>query len=172
MEKQIIINNPHYKKKQFKLLPVSNDMPPKNVILCMQHDIEPVYFNNDPPIIDTYTDKLKKEYEKEIKKKLSSYKAQDKQKNKFDEEKMITYNQIIKKLYDCELKCFYCQQNTIILFNKKREGIQWTLERLDNNIGHYDSNTCISCLKCNLQRRTDNYEYFKKGKQLKINIIK
>ena len=115
---------------------------------------------------------LKKEYEKEIKKKLSSYKSQDKQKNKFDEEKMITYNQIIKKLYDCELKCFYCQQNTIILFNKKREGIQWTLERLDNNIGHYDSNTCISCLKCNLQRRTDNYEYFKNGKQLKINIIK
>jgi hypothetical protein len=42
----------------------------------------------------------------------------------------------------------------------------------DNNIGHYESNTCISCLKCNLQRRTDNYEYFKNGKQLKINIIK
>jgi len=170
MEKQIIFNNPHYKKKYLEKIP--NEMPPKNVILCMQHDIEPVYFNNDPPVIDTYTDKLKKEYEKEIKKKLNSYRAQDKQKNKFDEEKMITYNQIIKKLYDCQLKCFYCQQNTIILFNKKREGIQWTLERLDNNIGHYDSNTCISCLKCNLQRRTDNYEYFKNGKQLKINIIK
>ena len=168
--KQIIFNNPYNKKNQF--FPIPNEMPPKNVILCMQQDIDPVYFNNDPPIIDTYTDKLKKEYEKEIKKKLNSYKSQDKQKNKFDEEKMITYNEIIKKLYDCELKCFYCQQNTIILFNKKREGIQWTLERLDNNIGHYDSNTCISCLKCNLQRRTDNYEYFKNGKQLKINIIK
>ena len=166
--KQIIFNNPYNKKNQF--LTISNEMPPQNVILCMQQDIEKVY--NDPPIIDTYTDELKKEYEKEIKKKLNSYKSQDKQKNKFDEEKMITYNQIIKKLYDCELKCFYCQQNTIILFNKKREGIQWTLERLDNNIGHYDSNTCISCLKCNLQRRTDNYEYFKNGKQLKINIIK
>ena len=170
--KHIIFDNPHYKKNQFKLLPVPNEMPPKNVILCMQHDIEPVYFNNDPPIIDTYTDKLKKEYEKEIKKKLNSYKSQDKQKNKYDEAKMITYNQIIKKLYDCQLKCYYCECNVVVLFNKKRESIQWTLERLDNNIGHYDTNTCISCLKCNLQRRTDNYEYFKNGKQLKINIIK
>lgn len=166
--KQIIFNNPYNKKNQF--LTISNEMPPQNVILCMQQDIEKVY--NDPPIIDTYTDELKKEYEKEIKKKLNSYKSQDKQKNKFDEEKMITYNQIIKKLYDCQLKCFYCECNVVILFNKKRESIQWTLERLDNNIGHYESNTCISCLKCNLQRRTDNYEYFKNGKQLKINIIK
>ena len=166
--KQIIFNNPYNKKNQFLTIP--NEMPPQNVILCMQQDIEKVY--NDPPIIDTYTDELKKEYEKEIKKKLNSYKSQDKQKNKFDEEKMITYNQIIKKLYDCQLKCFYCDCNVVILFNKKRESIQWTLERLDNNIGHYESNTCISCLKCNLQRRTDNYEYFKNGKQLKINIIK
>jgi hypothetical protein len=166
--KQIIFNNPYNKKNQF--LTISNEMPPQNVILCMQQDIEKVY--NDPPIIYTYTDELKKEYEKEIKKKLNSYKSQDKQKNKFDKEKMITYNQIIKKLYDCQLKCYYCECNVVILFNKKRESIQWTLERLDNNIGHYESNTCISCLKCNLQRRTDNYEYFKNGKQLKINIIK
>lgn len=115
---------------------------------------------------------LKKEFEKEIKKKLNSYKAQDKQKNKFDEEKIITYTEIIKKLYDSKLKCYYCKHDTPILFNKKREGSQWTLERFDNNIGHYDLNTCISCLKCNLQRRTDNHEYFKNGKQLKINIIK
>ena len=60
----------------------------------------------------------------------------------------------------------------VILYNKKRQNTQWTLERLNNNIGHYDTNTCISCLKCNLQRRTDNYEYFKQGKQIKINIIK
>ena len=60
----------------------------------------------------------------------------------------------------------------VILYNKKRESLQWTLERFNNDIGHYDSNTCIACLKCNLQRRTDNHEYFKQGKQLKINIIK
>jgi len=165
--KHIIFDNPHYKKKYIEQLPDDIEIPPNNVILSMQNDIDPLSVNNIP-----ITDILKKEYEKEIKKKLNSYKSQDKQKNKFDKEKMITYNQIIKKLYDCELKCYYCECNVVILFNKKREGIQWTLERLDNNIGHYESNTCISCLKCNLQRRTDNYEYFKNGKQLKINIIK
>jgi hypothetical protein len=164
--KHIIFDNPHYKKKYIEQVPDDIEIPPNNVILSMQNDIEPLSINNDIPIM------LKKDYEKEIKKKLNSYKSQDKQKNKFDKEKMITYNQIIKKLYECELKCYYCECNVVILFNKKRESIQWTLERLDNNLGHYESNTCISCLKCNLQRRTDNYEYFKNGKQLKINIIK
>lgn len=164
MEKQIIFNNPHYKKK---LMIESIDFLPLNIINYMYNNIEIIESTNDINLVN-----IKKEYEKEIKKKLNSYKAQDKQKNKFDEEKMITYNQIIKKLYDCQLKCFYCECNVVILFNKKRESIQWTLERLDNNIGHYETNTCISCLKCNLQRRTDNYEYFKQGKQFKINIIK
>jgi NAD-dependent dihydropyrimidine dehydrogenase PreA subunit len=165
MEKQIIFNNPYNKKKQ---MIESIDFLPFTVIKYMYNNIYDLSSNND--IIEM--NNIKKEYEKEIKKKLGSYKAQDKHKNKYDKEQIISYNDIIKKLYDCELKCFYCQQDTVILFNKKREGLQWTLERLDNNIGHYDSNTCISCLKCNLQRRTDNYEYFKMGKQFKINIIK
>jgi len=79
---------------------------------------------------------------------------------------------MIEKLYTSGLKCYYCNCDLLILYNKKRDNTQWTLERLDNNLGHYNSNTCISCLHCNLQRRTDNYEYFKNGKQLKINIIK
>ena len=165
MEKQIIFNNPYNKKKQ---MTESIDFLPFTVIKYMYIDIYDSSSNNDMIEMND----IKKEYEKEIKKKLGSYKAQDKHKNKYDKEQIITYNDIIKKLYDCELKCFYCDQSTVILFNKKREAIQWTLERLDNNIGHYMTNTCISCLKCNLQRRTDNYEYFKMGKQFKINIIK
>ena len=135
--------------------------------------------NNYSPDIDQmtiiellYNEQNNEEFEREIKKKLQSYKSQDKQKHKFDNEQMITYKEIIKKLYDCKLKCYYCMCDMVILYNKKREPRQWTLERLDNNIGHYETNTCIACLKCNLQRRTDNYEYFKNGKQLKINIIK
>ena len=113
-----------------------------------------------------------KEVEDEIKKKLYAYKAQDKLKHKFDEASIITYTEIINKLYESKLKCYYCMKEMVILYNKKRESSQWTLERFNNDIGHYDSNTCIACLKCNLQRRTDNHEYFKQGKQLKINIIK
>lgn len=108
------------------------------------------------------------DFNSELKKKYSAYKNQDKNKNKFDETKHITYLQMINKLYDSQLKCYYCNCELLILFNKRREGSQWTLERLDNNIGHYESNTCIACLKCNLKRRTDSHDYFKQGKQLTL----
>jgi len=56
----------------------------------------------------------------------------------------------------------------MLLYNKKREQQQWTLERINNNLGHYNENTCVSCLKCNLARRTDSHDYFKLGKQLQV----
>ena len=105
-----------------------------------------------------------------LKQKYSSYKSQDKQSHKYDPEQHITYEQMIEKIYNSKLKCYYCKCDLTILYNKKRLKTQWTLERLDNNLGHYASNTCISCLECNLKRRTDNHEYFKQSKQM--NIIK
>ena len=119
-----------------------------------------------------YEKGINKDFESEIRKKLSAYKNQDKLHNKYDKEQHITYDQTIHKLYDSKLKCYYCNDDMLILYNKKRESLQWTLERLNNNIGHYDTNTCIACLKCNLQRRTDNHEYFKNGKQFKCNIVR
>jgi len=103
---------------------------------------------------------------KEIKKKHSSYKSQDKQKHKFDETQHITLSQLLDKLKDSQLKCYYCKKEMMLLYNKRKEQLQWTLERLNNNLGHYNENTCISCLKCNLGRRTDNHEYYKKGKTM------
>ncbi len=103
---------------------------------------------------------------KEIKKKHSSYKSQDKQKHKFDVTQHITLSQLLEKLKDSQLKCYYCKKEMMLLYNKRKEQLQWTLERLNNNLGHYNENTCISCLKCNLGRRTDNHEYYKKGKTM------
>jgi len=107
----------------------------------------------------------------ELKKKYNSYKQQDKLKHKFNPELHITYTEMIHKLYESRLKCYYCNCSVCIIYNKKKTTNQWSLERFNNNIGHYNDNTCISCLKCNLQRRTDNYEYFKFSKQIKINRI-
>ena len=103
---------------------------------------------------------------KEIRKKHSGYKSQDKQKHKYDEAQHITLDELIEKLMESQLKCYYCNKDLVIVYNKKKESLQWTLERLNNNIGHYKENTCISCLKCNLGRRTENYEYYKKGKTM------
>jgi hypothetical protein len=170
--KHIIFNDPYNKKK------VVSEIDNENQLLMIEILYKKININNESnnesnnEIINNELKKDEITFEREIKKKLNSYKNQDKQKNKYDSEKIITYNEIIQKLYESKLKCYYCNCDMVILFNKKREGCQWTLERFDNNIGHYETNTCISCLKCNLQRRTDNYEYFKNGKQLKINIIK
>ena len=107
----------------------------------------------------------------ELKKKYNSYKQQDKLKRKFNPDLHITYLEMIEKLYESRLKCYYCNCSLCILYDKKKTNHQWSLERLNNNIGHYKNNTCISCLRCNLQRRTDNYEYFKFSKQIQINRI-
>ena len=103
---------------------------------------------------------------KELKKKHSSYKSQDKQKHKYDEMHHITLSQLIEKLKDSNLQCYYCRKEVMLLYNQKKEKLQWTLERLNNHLGHYKDNTCIACLKCNLGRRTDNHEYYKKGKTM------
>lgn len=114
---------------------------------------------------------LNKTIKREISKKMSSYKSQDKKNGKYDNEQHISYEQLVQKLTSCQLKCYYCNSNLYLLYQKRGEPMQWSLERFDNNLGHYDSNTCISCLKCNLQRRTSNHEYFKFSKNLSITKI-
>ena len=108
---------------------------------------------------------------RQIKQKFYSSKSQDKIKNKYDETQHITLEELLSKLYDCNLKCYYCDCDLKIIYKGKGEKNQWSLERLDNNVGHYGSNTCISCLECNLTRNTGNYEYFKMGKQMKIKKV-
>ena len=108
---------------------------------------------------------------REIRKKMSSYKSQDKKNGKYDDEQHISYEQLLQKLTSCQLKCYYCNSHLYLLYKKRGEPMQWSLERFDNNLGHYDSNTCISCLRCNLQRRTSNHEYFKFSKNLSITKV-
>ena len=56
----------------------------------------------------------------------------------------------------------------LLLYDNVRESTQWTLDRIDNNIGHNVDNVVICCLKCNLKRRTMNDEKFKFSKQMRI----
>ena len=116
-----------------------------------------LYLGTPNPVID-----------KELKKKLSSYKQQDRVKKKHDADKFITMTSLVQKLVESQLKCHYCQDMVHITGDKKREKKQWTLDRVDNNLGHLEDNVVIACLDCNLKRRCIDKDKFMFTKRLKV----
>lgn len=109
---------------------------------------------------------------REIQKKINSYKSQDVNKELYDELLLISLNDVVEKLVASKLKCYYCSCDVLILYKDVRAQNQWTLDRIDNDKCHSNENTIISCLKCNLQRRTRDKDKFLFTKKLKINKIK
>ena len=105
-----------------------------------------------------------------LKSKLSSYRQQDTKKKRYIKEKFITFEELLEKLVTTKLICYYCKKQCFLIYENKREMLQWTLDRKNNDIGHYNNNVVISCLECNLQKRRRNEEHFKFAKQM--NIIK
>jgi hypothetical protein len=116
-----------------------------------------LYLGTPNPVID-----------KELKKKLSSYKQQDLVKKKHDADKFISMTSLIQKLVESQLKCHYCLDNVHITGDKKREKKQWTLDRVDNTLGHIEDNVVIACLDCNLKRRCIDKDKFMFTKRLKV----
>lgn len=105
---------------------------------------------------------------KTIIKKVNGYKQQDKKKEIFDLNYFISIENVIEKIVVSKLKCYYCKEKMKIIYSDNREPTQWTLDRIDNDMGHNHDNVVISCLQCNLKRRTTNMNKFLFTKQLKI----
>ena len=112
-----------------------------------------------------------KYFNQALKLKLDSYKQQDIKKSYDAYDNFITLENIIEKLVNSDMLCFYCNVKTLILFKNSRTENQWTLDRINNYDEHSNSNTIICCLKCNLQRRRKNSAKFKFSKQLENNLI-
>ena len=98
---------------------------------------------------------------KEINRKVNGYKNQDVKKKVYNEEKMIRYEDVIEKLVISKLRCYYCRKDCMLMYENIREMNQWTLDRIDNDIGHLKENVVICCLKCNLKKGTKNDKHFK-----------
>lgn len=130
--------------------------------------INELYFNNisSNQIIDNQ--KLSSTILKQIKLKINCYKRQDIQKKIYIESELVNEKDVILKLSECKLECYYCKCKVNILYDKTREASQWTIDRINNDIGHNKNNFHIACLKCNLERRKLNDEKFKFTKQLII----
>tara|TARA_X000000368_G_scaffold195191_1_gene154093 strand:+ start:1409 stop:1942 length:534 start_codon:yes stop_codon:yes gene_type:complete len=95
-----------------------------------------------------------------IKKKLSSYKQQDIKNCIYGEKFFIPLEDTVQKLVECKMKCYYCNKNMVLLYKEIKDPIQWTLDRIDNTMGHNTDNVVISCLQCNLKRRNTNMKKF------------
>lgn len=144
---------------------------PSNIFEWEQqcHIINEIYENlknNDGVVSDPDIIKIIKS---QISSKLSGYKSQDVIKKVFDKEQIITFEQTVEKLKISNLKCHYCNENVYLLYKFVREMSQWSLDRINNDIGHTSENVIISCLECNLKKRTKNSDSFLFTKQLKIN---
>ena len=68
-------------------------------------------------------------------KKINSYKQQDIKKDK-NLDGLISYEELLEKLVLSKLKCYYCRKDVLLLYENNREQKQWTLDRLDNSLGH------------------------------------
>ena len=110
----------------------------------------------------------KKFVEKEINRKVNGYKNQDVKKKVYNKKKMIRYDDVIEKLVISKLRCYYCRKDCLLMYENIREMNQWTLDRINNDIGHFKDNVVICCLRCNLKKGTKNDEHFKFAKQMKI----
>jgi hypothetical protein len=77
--------------------------------------------------------------------------------------------QNVLELFTTQLfNCYYCHEKCLLFYKYVREYKQWTLDRIDNSIGHISENVIISCLQCNLKRRNTNKDKFYQGCNLKI----
>lgn len=104
----------------------------------------------------------------ELDKKTKSYKQQDLIKKIYDETQFIEIQIILQKLLECSMTCFYCKCEMYVLYENVRELNQWTVDRIDNSLGHNKDNFVVACLNCNIKRRKTNTDKFLFTKQLHL----
>ena len=120
-------------------------------------------------LFDPKTDDKKIHFLREqIRQKLHGYKAQDIKKGIFSPSTFITLEYILQLLSECDLSCFYCHEPVYLWYEICREAKQWSVERIDNALGHDIGNVAIACLSCNLKRRCMYHERYAFTKDLKI----
>jgi hypothetical protein len=103
-----------------------------------------------------------------LQKKLSGYRTQDIQKKRFSQDDFVDVAWVRQLIKEKGLHCFYCAEPVFLVYEKAREMKQWTLDRIDNEIGHVRGNVVTACLECNLARRRRSKDAFLFTKNLVI----
>ena len=100
--------------------------------------------------------------------KRDGYMQQDKKKNIFNAEQFVTILDINRYMTEQGDTCYYCKEHVKRLYVDVRDGKQWSLDRIDNNLGHNTGNVVIACLDCNLKRRRKSVERYSAEKSMLI----
>ena len=95
---------------------------------------------------------------REIDAKRKAYIYQDKHHEIYDPRYTVTTDRIVELLVAADLLCHYCREICQVAYKEAMCRRQWTLDRIDNNYGHNDTNVVIACLDCNLKRGTMDSE--------------
>mgnify|MGYP006140109951 CR=1 FL=1 len=103
---------------------------------------------------------------KHINQKINGYKTQDKKKGLYDLQNIVDEEYVFNEIYKSKHICFYCNEGVHVLYENAREPKQWTLDRINNDIGHNKNNVVIACLQCNVSRKTMYHERYAFTKQL------
>ena len=160
-----IINYKKEKEKKVKIETLKWELTEEEMESTFQYNLLKTVLENHKLTNMDGNSKLMRQH---IKTKMSGYKQQDINKNRFDKLNFVDYNYVVNLLINSELKCHYCANDIFVLYTFVRESKQWTLDRINNDIGHNKSNIVIACLECNLKRRRTNKDAFMFTKNLKI----
>lgn len=130
-----------------------------NLLRLMEYSVQNDSMEKPPKLLILF---------REIRRKIEGYRCQDLEKSKYNDLEFVELKDVVQKLIQCKMICFYCQEKVKLLYLQVRDPKQWTLERIDNQIGHTRKNVEIACLSCNVRRRTMYHEKFRFTKQLVI----
>jgi len=98
--------------------------------------------------------------------KLSSYRSQDVAKGLYREDMFVGWEEVVAALVECGLACHFCGVGMKVLYASCRDPLQWSLDRIDNALGHNRGNVYPVCLACNLRRREIAHDRFFFTKQV------
>tara|TARA_B100002051_G_scaffold274577_1_gene316079 strand:+ start:245 stop:754 length:510 start_codon:yes stop_codon:yes gene_type:complete len=101
-------------------------------------------------------------------KKIQGYRAQDRKNRPDAPAGDLTVDGVLEALVTSRLRCYYCREPVKLLYSLARDPAQWTLDRIDNSASHTHANTLISCMRCNLGRRTKDSQAYRDVKQMVV----
>jgi hypothetical protein len=105
--------------------------------------LKDISFYDGPDLTDEK--EMLKQLKRHITKKIQGHKRYDEQNALYDEKNFVTVDWVLEEL---RLSHWFCAEKGCEMVRKKGDR-QWSIDRLDNDLGHIAQNCRIICTSCN-----------------------